>query len=129
MKCLNASNLRHIALFLILCITNCSLTESILKEKNKFTSNSDTIRIKYKKFKKLPQSEGKDLGDTIQAVYKDSKKFNFKNSKYEKNNNKNNNNLSFFQDNKLPVIISFSAFSLGFIFAGLFMFIAYLSKE
>jgi hypothetical protein len=31
--------------------------------------------------------------------------------------------------NKLPIIISFSAFSIGFIFAGIFMVIAFLSSE
>lgn len=122
------SSLRSVyfALFLIMCIANCIIIKSNVNNLNSTISKTESLKqIKFHDTIKVVNNEPKVSKEKKERLKKSLQKLNvFKFEEF-----KEKENCFDFIKNNLPTIISFSALSLGFIFAGIFAFIAFLFSE
>lgn len=122
MKCFLKSNLVFLALFLLICFVDGIILNSNPTSKNSI-SKPENINI----IKKLTESEFK-----LSKEGKETLERSFKNFYVLKNQNPLLDNKKFFiasSDSNFPIILSFIALCLGFIFAGIFTVFAFLFSK
>lgn len=127
MKCSLKSNIIYLALFLAFCLANCIIIENNTNNINNVLSKPENLKlIKIFEIKRVAENELKVLKERKEKLERSMKRL----DAFDNNTN-GVNQFSFvklFNDN-FPIIISLSALSIGFIFAGIFMIVAFLISE
>jgi len=126
MKCFFKSNIAYLALFLILCLANSIIIDTNnVNVKDNTIAKPETLKLmKIFEIKKIAENELNILKKTKERLENSMKRLDvFQNKEDDKNNI-----LNFFKEN-ISIIISLSAVLIGFIFAGIFMIVAFLLSQ
>jgi len=129
MKCSQFNlNIALLSLFVMFCIANSIIIDNnnIFKGNNILSKPESINIIKILQLKKVAQDELEILKLKRDRIDKSMKRLSILN----KNENYDNDSIAKnFLKNNLSLIISLSALCIGFIFAGVFLIIAYLLSE
>ena len=128
MKCNRFNlNIALLSLFVMFCIANSIIIDNSNYFKgNKILSKPESLNLlKIYQMKKVAQDELKSLKSKRDKIDKSMKRL----SIFSKVDNENESIEKKFLNNHLSLIISLSALCIGFIFAGVFLMMAYLLSE
>ena len=129
MKCSQFNlNIALLSLFVMFCIANSIIIDNnnIFKGNNILSKPESINIIKILQLKKVAQDELEILKLKRDRIDKSMKRLSILN---KKENYENDSIAKNFLNNNLSLIISLSALCIGFIFAGVFLIIAYLLSE
>ena len=129
MKCSQFNiNIALLSLFVMFCIANSIIIDNnnIFKGNNILSQPESLNIIKILQLKKVAQDELEILKLKRDRIDKSMKRLSILN---KKENYENDSIAKNFLNNNLSLIISLSALCIGFIFAGVFLIIAYLLSE
>lgn len=117
-------NICFLALFVMFCIANSIMIENnnILKGNNVISKPESNNLLKVFQMKKVAQNELKILKMKRDKIDKSMKRLSFLSTE-------NDDERTSLNNDKLSLIISLSALFIGFIFAGVFLMMAYLLSE
>lgn len=117
-----------LSLFVLFCIANSIIINNDNIKANNFLSKPENLNLlKIYQMKKIAESELKALKTKRDKIDKSMKRLSIFNKDFEIND-KDTVAKKFFNNN-LSLIISLSALCIGFIFAGVFLIMAYLLSE
>jgi len=127
MKCFFRSNIVYLVLFLIICFANCIIIDTNFNSKINILSKPESQKLlKINEIKKIAENELKILKVKKERIEKSMKRLDEFNDK--KLDSDDNIILKIIYSN-LSMIISIIALLIGFIFAGIFLVIAFLLSE
>ena len=129
MKCSQFNlNIALLSLFVMFCIAKSIIidNDNIFKGNNILSKPESINIIKILQLKKVAQDELEILKLKRDRIDKSMKRLSILN---KKENYENDSIAKNFLNNNLSLIISLSALCIGFIFAGVFLIIAYLLSE